>query len=199
MPAVRELAGEPGKPDEPSKPDSPGAASFSALRIVAFLALFMLLSMAWASLAGPALHQWVIEHMTVAPAAQLLGWLDPQLGVSAQGNRLQAEGGGLRVSGGCEGVDMALLLISGALCAAVGWRARMLGLVLGSALVFALNQARILGLFYAFRHNRELFDLLHTVLMPLAMVLVIGGFFIVWLGAVSRAAPSRAPANAKPA
>jgi hypothetical protein len=53
-------------------------------------------------------------------------------------------------------------------------------------LVFALNQTRIVGLFYAFRHDREQFDLLHTVVMPLVMVLVLGAFFFVWLGRVGR-------------
>lgn len=162
-------------------------------RIAAFLTLFALLSMVWAWQAGAVLHSWVIEHMTVAPAAQLLGWLDPTLGVSAQGDRLKAQGGGLRVSGGCEGMDMALLLISGVLCAEVGWRQRLWGLAAGSMLVFVLNQTRMLGLFYAFRHDRELFDLLHTVLMPLAMVLVLGGFFLVWLGRMDTTGPTGAP------
>jgi len=159
-----------------------------AWRIAAFLTLFMLLSLGWAALAGGDAHFWVIERLTVAPAAQLLGWIDPALGVSAQGDHLKAVGGGLRVAGGCEGMDIALLMVSGVLCAEVGWRQRLVGLIAGSLLVFALNQTRIVGLFYAFRHDRQQFDLLHTVVMPLVMVLVLGAFFFVWLGRVSHEA-----------
>lgn len=165
-----------------------------AWRIAAFLVLFTLLSLGWASLAGGDAHFWVIERLTVAPAAQLLGWMDPALGVSAHGDHLKAEGGGLRVAGGCEGMDIALLMISGVLCADVAWRQRLLALVVGSLLVFALNQTRIVGLFYAFRHDREQFDLLHTVVMPLGMVLVLGAFFLAWLGRAGHpAAQGRTP------
>ncbi len=171
------------------------SGAVSAWRIAAFLTLFMLLSLGWASLAGGEAHFWVIERLTVAPAAQLLGWIDPALGVSAQGDQLKAKGGGLRVAGGCEGMDIALLMISGVLCADVGWRQRLLGLVAGSLLVFALNQTRVVGLFYAFRHDREQFDLLHTVVMPLVMVLLLGAFFFAWLGRVGhKAARGGSPA-----
>lgn len=169
-------------------PGLTGFGAFSAWRVAAFLALFTLLSLGWAALAGGDAHFWVIERLTVAPAAQLLGWLDPALGVSAQGDHLKAAGGGLRVAGGCEGMDIALLMVSGVLCAEVGWRHRLVGLVVGSGLVFAMNQMRIVGLFYAFRHDRAQFDLLHTVVMPLAMVLVLGAFFFGWLGRLGRRA-----------
>ena len=64
---------------------------------------------------------------------------------------------------------------------AMPWRARLLGIVAGCVWVLVLNQARILALFYAFRSDRELFELLHNTAAPLLMIVLTGLFFHVWL------------------
>lgn len=157
-------------------------------RLGAFVVLFAILQMAYTSLGSGQLERFVIEQVTVGGTALLLNWLDPASGVVAEGARLAAPGGGLHVRAGCEGTDVALLLGSALLVANLPWRERLLGLAAGLLLVVVLNQLRMLALFHAYRHHRHAFDLLHGTLLPLAMVLVAGAFYLVW---VSRAAPLR--------
>ena len=62
------------------------------------------------------------------------------------------------------------LLVAAVLAYPFNWRTRLTGLVLGTLLVHALNQGRLLLLWHAFRHDRALFGLLHGTVLPLIMV-----------------------------
>lgn len=157
-------------------PSLPGA-----WRIAAFVLVYAVLYGLYGLGAGTWLQQLTIDHATVGTAARIIDLFDPELGVRADGSRLRAPGGGLNVLNGCEGVDVWLLLVAGLLAAPLRWRARLLGLAAGTTVVFALNQARVIGLLYAFRHDRSLFELLHGVVGPLVMVACVAVFFSWWL------------------
>lgn len=43
-----------------------------------------------------------------------------------------------------------------------------------------VNQARVLALFYAWRHDRGWFDALHGTLLPLMMVAAAAAIFMAW-------------------
>jgi exosortase family protein XrtM len=164
------------------------------LRVLAFLGLFLALQAGYSSSRGGALERLVIDQATVRTAAALIDTLSPELQVRADGPRLRAPGGGLNVLNGCEGTDVAFLLVAAMAVAPLPWRRRVLGLALGLPLVFALNQLRVLALFYAFRSDRSWFELLHGAVAPLLLVLAVGLFFIVWLNrGAARPAAAVAP------
>jgi exosortase/archaeosortase family protein len=164
-----------GAPGPPRSPRPPG------LSIALFLATFFVLQWGWSAARGSWIERLVVDRMTVKTAAALIDTLDPSVGVQAVGTRLKAAGGGINILNGCEGVEVVFLLASAMLVAPMGWRLRLLGIVIGSGLVFVLNQARVIGLFYAFRSDRALFDSLHGIFAPLLMVLLAGLFFVAWL------------------
>jgi hypothetical protein len=149
-------------------------------RIVAFAALFALLLAGYESARDSALERFVVDDLTVGTAARVISALDPSVGVRAEGSRLVAPGGGLVVLAGCEGVDVLLLLTAAMAVAALPWRARLAGLAAGALLTFVLNQVRVVGLFYAFRIDRELYSMFHGVVAPLVMAVLAGAFFVLW-------------------
>lgn len=71
-----------------------------------------------------------------------------------------------------------MFLLAAALAAVrlPGWQ-RTIALLLGVGLIFALNQARILTLFYTFRADRGLFDVLHTAVLPVLLVAATAAYF----------------------
>jgi exosortase/archaeosortase family protein len=166
--------------------------SANVARVLAFLALFTALTLAWTSRAAAPLQAWVIERLTVQPAAWLFGRFDAGRGVEAAGARLTSPGGNVQVLPGCEGADLAFLLVSAMLFAPLPWRSRLLGLAVGAALVFVLNQARVIALVVAAGHDRAWFDLLHGTVLPLLLVAAVGAFFLGWLAL--GAEPRRRPA-----
>lgn len=128
----------------------------------------------------PLLSQWLIEQATVRPAAWVLTLAAPGLEAQALGARLVVEGGALHVLKGCEGADLALLSASAMLAVPGSWRRRLAGLALVLTAVFVLNQLRVLLLLQAHLVAPAWFDRLHTLWLPLAMVLALAALLWVW-------------------
>lgn len=174
----------------PGKAPRPGYSL--PLAAALFVGIFAVLQWGWSELRGTAVERWVIDTMTVGNAAKVIATLDPAVGVSASGSRLVAPGGGINVLNGCEGIEVAFLLFSALVVAPLSWRERLLGIAAGTIAIFALNQARIVALFYAFRNDRVLFDTLHGMVTPLLMVVGAALFFAFWLRRGHRLAGSAA-------
>lgn len=151
------------------------------LRVVAFLSLFTGLQLGWEALRGGAVEYWVIHHATVRPAAFLVNLFTPQAHATAVQFSLRAVGGGLNILNGCEGLEALFLLGAAFAVAPMAWRSRIRGLLIGIAVVFVVNQARILLLFYAYRLDHSWFDVLHGTVTPIAVVLLIAAYFYAWL------------------
>ncbi|MEI7970276.1 MAG: exosortase/archaeosortase family protein [Betaproteobacteria bacterium] len=160
-------------------------------RVAAFAALFLILQNGWSRAAGSELERWVIDRATVATAAAAIRAIDPASEVVAAGSRLRSPGGGINVLNGCEGTDALLLLQSALAVAPLAWRHRAAGMAVGLALVFLLNQVRVVGLFYAFRRAPAAFDLLHGFVAPVLLVAAAGAFFAVWLERFGPVPPDR--------
>ncbi|RTL25772.1 MAG: exosortase/archaeosortase family protein [Burkholderiales bacterium] len=150
-------------------------------RLALFLGVFAALQGLYGAAKGGWFEHLVIDKFTVQTAAWLIGVASPEVGVEPSGSRLKAPGGGINVLNGCEGMDVVFLLTAAMLVAPMSWRARLLGVLSGTLVVLILNQARVIALFYAFRSDRSLFDVLHGIVSPLLLIVAAAMFFIEWL------------------
>lgn len=150
-------------------------------RLVFFLAAFASLQGLYEAAKGSWVERLVIDHATVQTAAWLIDTVDPAVGVTPAGPRLRAPGGGINILNGCEGTEAAFLMIAAMLVAPLSLRARLGGLLAGTLVVFVLNQARVVALFYAFRSDKAVFDMLHGVVAPLLLIVAAAAFFVIWL------------------
>ncbi|MCR5881908.1 archaeosortase/exosortase family protein [Rhizobacter sp. J219] len=166
-----------------------------AFRAIAFVLLFMALQAGWEAARGSWLERLWVHHLTVQSATQVITVLTPEVPAVAKGPRISAPGGGINVLFGCEGTDVVFMLTAALLVFPMAWRQRLGGWLAGLAWVLVLNVLRIVALFYAYRSDPGLFDLLHTAAAPLVMVVLTGLFFHVWL-ARSTTAPPSAPSAA---
>lgn len=142
-----------------------------------FLTVFALLQWAWNESRGTRIESLVVDTATVAPAAMLINLITPQVQATARGAKLHAPGGGLNVLNGCEGTEIAFLLLAAFCAYPMPWRRRLIGFALGLGVVFSLNIARILVLFYAFREQRAWFEPLHTLILPAVLVAAVALYF----------------------
>ena len=147
------------------------------LTIAIFLGLFFALQWLWSEARDTWIERIVIHEATVKPAAALVNLLTPDTNARPVAASIKAPGGGLNILNGCEGTEVMFLLIAAFAAVRLGWRQKLIGLGLGLALVFVLNQARILTLFYAFRNERSLFDLLHTTVLPAVLIAAVALYF----------------------
>jgi exosortase family protein XrtM len=161
------------------------------IRCAAFLAIFFVLQTLWTRMEGGWLQRLWVDTLTVQTATAVIGVISPQAQAQARGTRIVAAGGGLNILNGCEGTEVLFLLIAALVVAPLTARARLYALASGLVFVFAVNQLRILVLFFAFRHDKSLFDLLHTMVAPLVLVALTGLFFQAWLRWSDRRESSR--------
>jgi exosortase/archaeosortase family protein len=152
----------------------------SVLRGVMFITAFFALQSFWGQARGTAVERLLIDRVTVGSAATLVNLITPHVQAQADGTRIRAAGGGLNILNGCEGVEVLFLLAAAFAAAPVPGRRRWLGLASGTLFVFALNQVRILALFYAYRSDKALFDLLHGTVAPVALIALTAMFFLFW-------------------
>lgn len=167
--------------DPVSGVESPTPARHTVWRVLGFIALFMGFQAVWEAVRGSWIERLWVHDLTVRSATALINLITPEASAAAEGARIVAPAGGLNVKFGCEGTDVIFMLGAAFMVFAIPWRARLLGIVVGGVWVMVLNQARILALFYAFRSDRELFELLHNTAAPLLMIVLTGLFFHVWL------------------
>jgi exosortase/archaeosortase family protein len=148
--------------------------------VVVFLLTLVALQYSWSSLRGSATERLVIDQATVGTAVVLVHHITPQVAAQAKGPRIQASGGGINVLNGCEGTEVLFLLWAALLAAPLSWRWRLQGAVLGTIFVFLINQVRLLALFYSYRDDRELFNLLHGLVAP-GLLVAATLLFVMWV------------------
>ena len=161
-------------------------------RAAGFVLAFSVLQLAWQSLGGSRLEYFVIHTCTVRPAALLANLLTPAAHASASGYVLATLGMRLNILNGCDGMEALFLVIAAFAVAPLDWRRRLGGIALGLPVVFVVNEARILVLFYALRSSPPLFDTLHATVTPIALVVLVCCYFYAWLAHPSRSGVAEA-------
>lgn len=149
--------------------------------LILFLAVFGLLQAGWEAARGTALERLVVHEATVGTVAAAVRLITPEIDARAVGARVAAPGGGLNVLQGCEGTEVFFLLVAALAAHPLRWKVRLVGLLAGAAVVFVLNEMRLLALFYSYRLDRSLFDQLHGLVTPLVLVVLTLGYFLVLL------------------
>ncbi len=142
--------------------------------------VFAGLQLLWEMVRNTVVEHILIAELLVRPAAVLVNLLTPQVGAIGNGRFLTAPGGGLQIVSACTGTETYFLLTAALVVFPLASRKRVCGVVLGLIFVYALNEVRILALFYAYRSGPVLFDYLHGIFIPIALILLICLFFLWW-------------------
>jgi exosortase/archaeosortase family protein len=147
--------------------------------VLGFPLVFAVLNLAYLHFKTPYLKPWVIDLLTVRPAA----WLaDSMLAVPvvARGHTLLAGDTRISVLNGCEGVDAMLMLVAAVALQRASWRAKLWGVVLGVGWVYLANQLRIVALVWARLEAPQFFGPGHGVLGPLTVIALTVLYFLWW-------------------
>jgi exosortase H (IPTLxxWG-CTERM-specific) len=102
--------------------------------------------------------------------------------VSVAGTVIQGRGFAVDIKGGCNGVEAMLLLCAAIAAFDAPWRARLLGLIAGSAALMAFNVVRIVSLYVIGERWRQLFETFHLAVWQTIMFAVAASIFALWSG-----------------
>jgi exosortase family protein XrtM len=148
--------------------------------VVRFVAAYVAGHSLYLAVPDAILRDGIIQYGIVVPAAVAVDLLVPAEAVRARGHVLSSPRAMLEVVRGCDGIGVALLL--GAAVAAYPARVKhkLAGLAVGLGLVWAVNLARVVGLYFVVAYRNDWFTLLHAYLVPVAFIVIVAGYFAWW-------------------
>lgn len=123
------------------------------------------------------LYRWAITE----PAAWVINMIAQGELVSAEYHKLISNNVILEIVRGCDGSGVFFLISAAILAFRAGWQRTLSGLLLALLLVYALNQLRVIGLFFILIHQPEWFTPLHTFYIPSLLIVIAGLFYLNWL------------------
>lgn len=144
-----------------------------------FLLVFTLLHVGYQASRGTVIERVAINRATVSPSAFLINLLDSGERVVADGHRLISPVARLSVLNGCEGTESLFLMIAAIVAYTARWRQKATGILTGILLIYLVNLARIVGLWFALRYDRHLFAVLHGYIAPI-LIITVGCLFYLW-------------------
>lgn len=141
-------------------------------------------------LTAPA-QTWFVIPWTEAlakTAAFLLTSFDSS--VIAQGKMLATVKGnfGVTIEAGCNGVEALIILVAAMLAFPAPWLHRIVGILIGSVTVQALNLVRVISLFYIGQWNFTVFEWMHLYVWQALIMLDVLLVWVLWIRALPPAA-----------
>ena len=158
-------------------------------QVLFLVKFFAILVGAYLLIAWNPVNDHVIVPFTEAVAATsgaLLNAIGQQVAVS--GTMVTSPRFGVNINNGCNGIEAMLILLAAIVAFPATMRARITGLLLGALIVQVLNAIRIVTLYLLGAYHRRLFDLFHTAVWQIAVILAAIGFFLAWS---ARVGPNR--------
>ena len=122
------------------------------------------------------IYPTIIGH----PSAAVINTITPDRNATVHENKISSRKAVLNIVRGCDGSGVWFMLMAAVLGFGARFKDTIVGLLLGTLVVYFINQVRIIGLFYLVEWKRHLFPVVHTYYAPTLIILLIAGFFLWW-------------------
>lgn len=117
-------------------------------------------------------------QMIAEGSAAVLKAIGEQVAVS--GTIIRSSRFGVNVNNGCNGVEAMLILLASIMAFPASMKARAAGLALGALAVQLLNAVRIVSLYLLGAYQPRLFEIFHTAVWQIVIILAAIVFFLFW-------------------
>ena len=142
---------------------------------------FIILAVGYLIVASNAVNDAVIlpfTHAITSAASVALNAMGQP--VKATGTVLSSPKFGVNVNNGCNGIEAMLILLASVAAFPASWKARLGGLALGAVIIQSLNEVRIVSLWLLGAYHPSLFQVFHTAIWQIVIILSTIGFFLFW-------------------
>ena len=142
--------------------------------------IYALCHAAYLSLAIDTLSGFYHEALILV-SADLIRWLAPGETLIADGNRLLSATAQLEVVRGCDGAGVLFFLVAAIVVGSASWTGKLVGALAAAGLLYAMNLARLTGLYFVAAYRPDWFLPLHALFVPIAMIGIACLFYAAWL------------------
>lgn len=149
--------------------------------LITFSAIYVALYVSYLQIPDEVLMQAVYSHLIVVPGASLIKLIAPAEPVIAMGNQLISGSTTLEIVRGCDGAGVLFLLVAAVFAVPAPLRRLAWGVAGALLFVYAVNQFRIVVLYFALVKQPDWFIPLHTMVFP-GLFIVLGLIcFSLWI------------------
>jgi exosortase family protein XrtM len=160
-----------------------------------FIAYFAVLMGVFEASRGTVFERFLVEDCILKPTIALVHFLAPQEPIQLVGRTISSPTSHLRITRGCEGVEMFLLLLSAIAAFPASLKAKVRGLAIGFAMSYLLSVTRLMALDWTLRHSPTAWEALHGLILPLAPIVVVTLYFMHWTAGIRMSAARAAHAS----
>lgn len=154
-----------------------------------FILCFAVLMGAFEASRGTAFERFLVEDCILKPTIGLVHVVAPHESIELVERTITSPTSHLRITRGCEGVEIFLLLVSAIAAFPSSWKARAQGLAIGFAVSYLLSVSRLIALHFTLRYSPSAWEALHGLVLPLGPIILVMLYFLHWsAGITSRAA-----------
>lgn len=161
-----------------------------------FLVYFTVLMGAFEGSRGTAIERFIVEDCILKPTVELVHVLAPHERVELVGRTISAPSSQLRITRGCEGVEIFLLLLAAIAAFPCGWSARARGFAIGAIVSYALSVSRLVALHFTLRYWPAAWEALHGLILPLGPIVLVTLYFLYWSAGVASHEATARPQHA---
>lgn len=157
------------------------------LQILLFFGIYAVFHTAYFQIPDEVLRDVVYYYGIGVFCSELISLIAPLEQVVAVQNHLKSPLADLEIVRGCDGAGALFLVMAAILAFPTTIKRKLVGLVLGVALMYSLNLIRISGLYFVVAYHRDWFQVIHTYLAPTLLIIMACLFFAWWAWGSSRA------------
>ena len=150
-------------------------------QVLFLLKFFVILVAAYLLIAWHPVNDHVIVPFTAAIARMSTVLLNV-IGESAtvNGTVIGSTKFAVNINNGCNGVEAMLILLASIVAFPASLKARAIGLALGALAIQVINAIRIVTLFLLGAHYPRVFEMFHTAVWQILVILSAIIFFLIW-------------------
>ncbi len=172
------------EPKDQAEPNAPEPSGFwqSYRQEIVFITLFVgILGGGFTFISLTPINDNLIEPFT-GLVAKASGWSLNAIGqgIQMQGTVIRNERFAVNIMNGCNGVETMIIFLAAVIAFPAPWKARLIGLVLGSLAIQGVNLLRVVSLFLTGAYFPEFFDSSHTVIWQSIVILFGVVLWIFW-------------------
>jgi len=142
------------------------------LFLVLFSATYFLLYVAYSIVPETLLRETVYHYAWVEPSKTMINWISPSEHAVGIGDNLVSATVNLRIVRGCDGSGVLFLLVAAIVAMRLSPKIAALGIGGAVVLVYALNELRIVALYFTISRCPDWFTPMHVYFIPTLMILV---------------------------
>ena len=152
--------------------------------ILKFAVKFGAIMLLFYALAETAYCQRVFWPANMQANAWVSNWIlcGLQQHTQAAGDTIKTGNYAFVVKRGCDATEPVWLLAAAMIAFPARWRQKLLGIFLGASLLLAINQLRIVCLFFVGRYDPDLYDTMHLTVFPAIFVVLAMLLWAGWAG-----------------